>query len=31
MFRFVFEQVLQRCIDEGLIGGERFTVDASVH
>lgn len=29
-FRFVFEQVLQRCMDEGLIGGEGFTVDASV-
>jgi transposase len=29
-FRFVFEQVLQRCMDEGLIGDEGFTVDASV-
>jgi len=29
-FRFVFEQVLQSCMDEGLIGGEGFTVDASV-
>jgi len=29
-FRFVFEQVLMRCMDEGLIGGEGFTVDASV-
>jgi transposase len=29
-FRFVFEQVLQRCMDKGLIGGEGFTVDASV-
>ena len=29
-FRFVFEQVLQRCMDEGLIGAEGFTVDASV-
>jgi IS5 family transposase len=29
-FRFVFEQVLQRCMDEGLIGGEGFAVDASV-
>jgi len=29
-FRFVFEQVLQRCMEEGLIGGEGFTVDASV-
>ena len=29
-FRFVFEQVLKRCIDEGLVGGEGFAVDASV-
>jgi transposase len=29
-FRFVFEQVLQRCMDEALIGGEGFAVDASV-
>ena len=29
-FRFVFEQVLQRCMDEGLIGAEGFAVDASV-
>jgi len=29
-FRFVFEQVLMRCMDEGLIGGEGFAVDASV-
>ena len=29
-FRFVFEQVLKRCMDEGLIGGEGFAVDASV-
>jgi hypothetical protein len=29
-FRFVFEQVLQRCIDAGLVGGEGFAVDASV-
>ena len=29
-FRYVFEQVLRRCIDEGLIGGEGFAVDASV-
>ena len=29
-FRFVFEQVLQRCMDEGLVGGEGFAVDASV-
>jgi hypothetical protein len=26
----VFEQVLKRCIDEKLIGGEGFAVDASV-
>ncbi len=29
-FRFVFEQVLKRCMDEGLVGGEGFAVDASV-
>jgi IS5 family transposase len=29
-FRFVFEQVLKRCMAEGLIGGEGFAVDASV-
>ena len=29
-FRFVFEQVIQRCIEECLIGGEGFAVDASV-
>lgn len=29
-FRFVFEQVLTRCIAEGLVGGEGFAVDASV-
>jgi len=29
-FRFVFEQVLKNCIDEGLVGGEGFAVDASV-
>jgi transposase len=28
--RFVFEQVLQSCIDAGLVGGEGFAVDASV-
>jgi len=28
--RFVFEKVLQRCMEEGLIGGEGFAVDASV-
>lgn len=30
LFRFVFEQVLKRCMEEGLIGGEGFAVDASV-
>lgn len=29
-FRFVFEEVLSRCIQEGLVGGEGFAVDASV-
>ena len=29
-FRYVFEQVLRRCMEEGLIGGEGFAVDASV-
>jgi transposase len=29
-FRHVFESVLQRCIQEGLVGGEGFAVDASV-
>ena len=28
--RFVFEQVLEHCIDEGLVGGEGFAVDASI-
>lgn len=28
--RFVFEQVLERCLQEGLIGGEGFAIDASV-
>jgi transposase len=28
--RFVFEKVLQGCIDAGLVGGEGFAVDASV-
>ena len=28
-FRHVFETVLQRCMDEGLVGGEGFAVDAS--
>ena len=29
-FRFVFEQVLERCITEGLVGGEGFAIDASI-
>jgi transposase len=28
--RFVFEQVLNRCIAEGLVGGEGFAIDASL-
>ncbi len=28
--RFVFEQVLTRCMAEGLVGGEGFAVDASI-
>ncbi len=30
LFRHLFETVLQRCIDEGLVGGESFGVDASL-
>jgi transposase len=30
LFRHVFETVVQRCIDEGLVGGEGFAVDASL-
>ena len=29
-FRYVFEQVLRRCIESGLVKGEGFAVDASV-
>ena len=29
-FRYVFEQVLQRCIKEGLVRGEGFATDASI-
>ena len=29
-FRFVFEQVLERCIAEDLVGGEGFAIDASI-
>lgn len=28
--RFVFEKVLERCVNEGLVGGEGFAIDASV-
>lgn len=28
--RFVFEKVLQRCLSEGMVGGEGFATDASV-
>jgi transposase len=28
--RFVFEQVLHRCLAEGLVGGEGFAIDASI-
>ncbi len=30
LFRHLFETVLQRCLDEGLVGGESFGVDASL-
>ena len=30
LFRFVFDSVVERCIDEGLVGGEGFVVDASL-
>jgi transposase len=30
MFRYVFEQVLKRCIDADLVKGEGFAVDASI-
>ena len=30
LFRRLFEVVVQRCLDEGLIGGEGFAVDASL-
>lgn len=29
-FRYLFEAVLQRCMAEGLVGGEGFAVDASI-
>jgi transposase len=28
--RRLFETMLQRCIDEGLVGGEDFAIDASL-
>ena len=28
--RFVFEKVLDRCLSEGLVGGEGFAIDASI-
>jgi transposase len=28
--RFVFEQVLERCVREGLVGGEGFAIDATL-
>jgi transposase len=30
LFRHLFEAVVQRCLDEGLVGGEGFAVDASL-
>src|SRR5207253_922746 len=30
LLRLLFETVLQRCIDEGLIGGKGFAIDASL-
>lgn len=30
IFRFVFETVVQRCIDEHLVKGEGFAVDGSL-
>ena len=30
LLRFVFETVVERCMDEGLVGGEGFAVDASL-
>src|SRR5690348_17400783 len=30
LLRKVFETTVQRCIDEGLVGGEGFAVDASM-
>src|ERR1700733_1034223 len=30
LLRHLFEQVVRRCIEEGLVGGEGFAVDASI-
>src|ERR687889_610387 len=30
LFRHLFETVVQRCLDEGMVGGEGFAVDASL-
>jgi len=30
IFRFVFETVVQRCMDEGLVKGEGFAIDGSI-
>jgi len=30
LFRYVFEMVVSRCIDEGLVSGQRLAVDASL-
>jgi transposase len=30
LFRHLFEAVVRRCLDEGLVGGEGFAVDASL-
>ena len=30
MLRALFENTVQRCMDEGLVGGEGFAVDASL-
>jgi len=30
LFRQLFESIVERCITEGLVGGERFAVDASL-
>jgi hypothetical protein len=30
VFRHLFETVLQRCMKDGLVGGEGFAIDASI-